>query len=114
MGLRCVQLQLLKRLGDRVKAGVVERLDGGGSLRQLSLRCDNEVQVIEAHVCIWDPADVVTSHPRPGADVEIHQRPLHGAPTVGVSSYHQQVNLYYYVSGSDGVLIGHEVYTRSG
>ena len=42
-GLRCVQLQLLKCLGDRVEAGGVERLDGGGSLRQLSLRCDDEV-----------------------------------------------------------------------
>ena len=36
MGLRCVQLQLLKRLGDRVKAGGVERLDGDRSLHQLS------------------------------------------------------------------------------
>ena len=45
-----MQLQLLKRLGDRVEAGGVERLDGGGNLRQLSLRRNDEVQVPEAHV----------------------------------------------------------------
>ena len=31
MGLLCVQLQLLKGLGDRIEAGGVERLDGDGS-----------------------------------------------------------------------------------
>ena len=36
VGLRCVQLQLLKHLGDRVEADGVERLDDDGSLHQLS------------------------------------------------------------------------------
>ena len=89
-----MQLQLLKRLGDHVEAGGVERLDGGGSLRQLSLHCDDEVQVPEAHVRARDPADTVTSHPRPGVDVEMRKRPLPGAPTIGVSSKHRLVNLY--------------------
>ena len=43
MGLQLVQLQLLKRLIDRIEASGVERLNGGGSLRQLSLRRDDEV-----------------------------------------------------------------------
>ena len=43
VGLQGVQLQLLKHLGDCVEAGGVKRLDGGGSHRQLSLHCDNEV-----------------------------------------------------------------------
>ena len=43
MGLRCVQLQLLKCLGDRVEASGVERLDDDGSPHQLSLRRDDEV-----------------------------------------------------------------------
>ena len=50
MNLWCAQLQLLQRLGDRIEASGVERLDGGGSLRQLSLRRNDEVQVPEAHV----------------------------------------------------------------
>ena len=50
MGLWCMQLQLPKRLGDRVKASGVERLDGGGNLRQLSLHRNDEVQVPKAHV----------------------------------------------------------------
>ena len=48
-GLRCVQLQLLKRLGDRVEAGGVERLDGGRNLHQLSLHRNDEVQVPKTH-----------------------------------------------------------------
>ena len=43
IGLWCVQLQLLKCLSDHVEAGGVERLDGDGSLHQLSLHCDDEV-----------------------------------------------------------------------
>ena len=43
MGLQCMQLQLLKRLGDHIEAGQVERLDGGGSLHQLSFCRDDEV-----------------------------------------------------------------------
>ena len=69
----------------------MERLDGGGSLRQLSLRCDDEVQVSEAHVRARDPADAVTGHPRPEVDVETRKKPLPDAPTIGVSSY-QLVN----------------------
>ena len=49
-GLRCVQLQLLKCLGDRVEAGGVERLDDDGSPHQLSLCRGDKVQVPEAHV----------------------------------------------------------------
>ena len=70
-----MQLQLLKRLGDRIDAGEVERLDGGGNLRQLSS---------EAHVRAQDPADAVTSHLRPDVDVETRKKPLPGMPTVGV------------------------------
>ena len=84
MGLRCVQLQLLKCLGDRVEAGGVERLDGDRSLHQLSPCRDNEVQIPKAHVHARDPANVVTSHPRPDVDVETRKKPLLGAPTVGV------------------------------
>ena len=74
-GLRRVQLQLLKRLDDRVEAGGVERLDGGGSLRQLSLRSDDEVQAPEAHVRARDPADAMTRHPRLDVDVEMRKKP---------------------------------------
>ena len=88
-------------------------LGGGGSLCQLSLRCDDEVQVPEVHVRARDLANAVTSHPRPGVDVETRKRPLPGAPTVSVLSYHGRVNFYYCASGSDGVLRGHEVYTGS-
>ena len=62
----------------------VERLDGGENLCQLSLHHNDEVQVPEAHVCAWDPADAVTSHPRLDVDVETHKKPLPGAPTIGV------------------------------
>ena len=79
-----MQLQLLKRLGDRVDGGRVERLDGCGNLRQLSLRRNNEVQVPEAHVRARDLADAVTSHLRPDVDVETRKKPLPGAPTVGI------------------------------
>ena len=34
----------------------------------------------------------------------MHKGPLPGAPTVGVLSKHQRVNLYYCVFGPDGVL----------
>ena len=87
-----MQLQLLKHLSDCVKAGRVERLDDDGSLRLLSLHCDDEVQVPKAHVRARDLADVVTSHPRPGVDVETRKRPLPDSPTVGVSSCHRLVN----------------------
>ena len=62
----------------------MERLDGSRNLRQLSLRCNDEVQVPEAHVHARDPADAVTSHPRPDVDVETHKKPLPGTPTVSV------------------------------
>ena len=45
--------------------GGVRARDGGGNLHQLSLCCNDEVQVPEAHVRAWDPADAMTSHPRP-------------------------------------------------
>ena len=79
-----MQLQLLKRLGDRIEASGVERLDGGGNLRQLSLRRNDEVQVLEAHVRAQDPADAVTSHPRLDVDVETRKKPLPDVPTVSV------------------------------
>ena len=87
-----MQLQLLKCLDDRIEAGGVERLDDDGSPHQLSLRRDDEIQVPKAHVHAWDPANIVTSHLRPGLDVETCKRPLPDALTVGVSSYHRRVN----------------------
>jgi len=89
-----MQLQLLECLGDRIEAGGVEGLNDDTCPCQLSLRRDDEVQVPEAHMCARDPADVVTSHPRPGVDVEMRKRPLSGTPTIGVLSKHQRVNLY--------------------
>ena len=80
MGLRSVQLQSLKRLGDRVEDGGVERLDNDGSPHQLSLRHDDEVQVPEAHVHARELAGTMTSHSRPDVDVEMRKEPLPGAP----------------------------------
>ena len=88
-----MQLQLLKCLGDRIEAGVVERSVGDGSHRQLSLHRDDEVQVPKAHVHTWDLAEVVTSHPRPDVDIKTRKKPLPSTSTVGVSD-HQRVNLY--------------------
>jgi len=93
MGLQRVQLQLLEHLNDRVEANGVERLDGSGSLCQLSLHYDDEVQAFEVHVRAWDPADAMASHPRPDVDVETRKKPLPGVPTVDVSN-HWLVNLY--------------------
>ena len=62
----------------------MEGLGDDGRSRQLSLRHDDEVQVLEAHVSARDPANVVTSHPRPEVDVEMRKKPLSGAPTLGV------------------------------
>ena len=62
----------------------MERLDGGGNLRQLSICHNDEVHVPEEHVCARDLVDVVTSHPRPDVDVETRKKPLPGMPTVGV------------------------------
>ena len=86
--LRCRQLQLLRRLGDGVKAGEKERLCGGRRPHQLFPHRDDEVQVPEAHMRARDPAEVVTSHPMSGVDIETRKRPLPSAPTVSVSSYH--------------------------
>ena len=36
------------------------------------------------HVRAQDPADAMTSHPRPDVDVETCKKPLLGVPTVGV------------------------------
>ena len=47
-----------------VEADGGERLDGCVGQRQLSSHRDNEVQVTEMHVCAWDPADCMASHPR--------------------------------------------------
>jgi hypothetical protein len=85
-GLRGVQPQLLKSLDGRVEVGGVKEADGGASLRQSSLRGDNKVQAPKTHVCAWDLAFAVASHPRPAKDDETRKRPLLGAPTIGVSN----------------------------
>ena len=77
---------------------------GGESHCQLSLRRDDEVQVPEAHVCAPDLANSMASHSWPDVNVGMRKGPLPGAPTVGVSSKHQRVNLYYCALGPDGVL----------
>ena len=48
-----------------VEADGGERLDGGVGQCQLSSHRDDEVQVTKTHVCAWDPADCVVSHPWP-------------------------------------------------
>ena len=48
-----------------VKAIGGKRSDGGVRPYQLSSHRDDEIQVPETHVCTWDPADVVVSHPWP-------------------------------------------------
>ena len=45
-----------------------ERLDGEMGQCQLSSHRDDEVQVIEMHVCAQDLADCVVSHPRPNLE----------------------------------------------
>ena len=55
-------------------------------------------------MCAQDPADTVASHPWSNVNVGTRKGPLPGAPTVGVSSKHQQVNLCYCASDPDGVL----------
>ena len=62
----------------------MERLDDGGNLRQLSLYRNDEVQVPKVHVRARDPADTVTSHPRPDVDVETRKKPIPTASTVSV------------------------------
>ena len=58
-------------------SAMCSRLDGDGSLRQLSFHHVDEVQVPEAHVHAQDLAKVVTSHPRPGVGCRDAQK----APT---------------------------------
>ena len=91
-----------------------ERLDGGMSQCQLSSHHDDEVQVTKAHVCTRDLADSMASHSWPDVNVRTHKGTLPGMPTIGVSSKHQLVNLYYCALGPDGVLKRHKVYTDSG
>jgi len=91
MGLRCVQLQLFKRLSDRVEASGMERLDDDRSPHQLSFCRDDKVQVPKVHVRARDPANAVTSHPRPDVDVQTCEMLLPDAPTIDVLSY-QLVN----------------------
>ena len=45
-----------------------KRLDGGVRPCQISSPRDDEIQAPEMHVCAWDPANVVVSHPRPGLE----------------------------------------------
>ena len=110
MGLRCVKLQLLKHLGDHIEAGGVVRLDGGGNLRQLSLRRNDEVQVLKVHMRAQDPADAVTSYLRPDVDVETRKKPLPDAPTVGVfgpptSKLYLRVWLGWYARRTQGFIL---------
>ena len=46
----------------------------------------------------------MASHLWPNVNVGTRKGPLPGAPTVGVLSKHQRVNLCYYASDPDGVL----------
>ena len=62
----------------------MERLDGDGNMRQLSLHHNDEVHVPKAHVRARDPAEAMTSHLRPDVDVETRKKPLLGVPIVGV------------------------------
>ena len=83
----------MEEIGDRVETGGVERLDGGGNLRQLSLHRNGEVQVPEAHVRARDPADAVITHLRPDVDVETRKSP-YLARQLSVFLDHRRVNLY--------------------
>ena len=62
----------------------MERLDGGGNLRQLSLRCNDEVQVPEAHMRARDLSNIVTSHLRSDVDIETRKKPQPSALIVGI------------------------------
>ena len=53
----------------------MEGLNDDGRPRQLSLCRDDEVQVLEVHVCARDPANVVTSHSWPDVNVETRNPP---------------------------------------
>ena len=57
-----------------------------------------------AHVCARDLADSMASHPWPDVNVGTCKGLRPGAPTIGVSSKHQRVNLYYCAFGPNGVL----------
>jgi hypothetical protein len=92
----------------------VEGLNDNRFPRQHSLHSDDEVQVSEAHMCAQDPTNVVTSHPWPDVNVGTRKGPLPSAPTVGVLSKHQWVNLCYCSSRLDGALKRHKIYTGSG
>ena len=46
----------------------------------------------------------MASHPWADVNIGTRKGPLPGAPTIGVSSKHQLVNLYYCAFGPDGVL----------
>ena len=65
-------------------------------------------------MCAWYPADSMASHPWPDVNVGTHKGPLPGAPTVGVSSKHQRVNLYLLRVGPGWCAKRHKVYTGSG
>ena len=65
----------------------MERLDDSGSLGQLSLHRDDEVQAPKVYARSRDLADDMASHLGSGVDVETRKRPLPGAPTIGVSSH---------------------------
>ena len=51
-----------------VEAGGGERLDGGVHPYQLSSHRDDEILAPKAHMCAWDPVDVVVSHPWPSME----------------------------------------------
>ena len=56
-----------------VEADGGERLDGGVHPYQLSSHRDEKIEAPKAHVCAWDPADAMVSHPWP--DVERAKTP---------------------------------------
>ena len=97
-----------------VEADGGKRLNGSVSQCQLFSHRDDEVQVSEAHVCTRDPADTVASHLWPNVSVGMRKGPLPGAPTVGVLSKHQLVNLYLLRVGPGWCAKRHKVYIGSG
>jgi hypothetical protein len=63
------------------------------NLLQPSLSGDNEVHASEAHEHAQGPSSGVVGHSQPSEINGMSKRPLHGAPTVGVSNS-QLVNFY--------------------
>jgi hypothetical protein len=54
---------------------IIRRFCDSEDPHQLLLCADDEIQALEAHVRLEDPADAVTGHPKPGDDVETRKGP---------------------------------------